>query len=340
MSDVLQSSAMNGECKGLDIQPRDLELLRGLLECRVMTLEHAGVLHFPSYDAAKKRIEKLKDAGLIGVRPRRVNQPALHFLSKKGFQLLVREGLLSDLPPMTWEHVEKRVRVADTSLPHELQVMNVRAALEPVLRAMPEVKIERFQTWPMLYEFEALVPMDVPSHKPTMMIRPDGYLQVFEPGTNITSRFFLEVDRSSKVQGRLTLAAQCYRNHYNQGGFAEWCGGKRDEYVQYPFCVLMVFNNTERRNVTAEELLLLPKPILRQVWLTTIDEVRATPLGPIWTTPQAFRNATADTKFAPGWLRRQNGYRRSVEREELVEQRITKHNLFGLQTMLPEGVRT
>jgi hypothetical protein len=330
---------MKGEYKGLDIRSRDLELLRGLLECRVMTLEHAGALHFPSYDAAKKRVGALKNAGLVGMRPRRVNQPAIHFLTKRGFHLLVSEGLLSDLPPMTWEQVEKRVRVSDTTLAHELQVMNVKAALEPALRARPELKLDRFQTWPMLYQFEALVPMDVASHKPTMTIRPDGYLQVFVPEKNETNRFFLEVDRSSKVQDRLTLTAQCYRGHYQQGGFAEWCGGRRDEYTHYPFCVLMVFNNTERRNNAAEEMLLLSKPILRLVWFTTIDEVRATPLGPIWTTPQEFRKATADTKFAPGWLRRQNGYRRSVEREDLVERSIEKHCLLRSVELPPTAAK-
>ena len=50
----------------LELQDRDLALLRGLFECRVMTNDHATALYFDgNYDPAKKRLQKIKAAGLI-----------------------------------------------------------------------------------------------------------------------------------------------------------------------------------------------------------------------------------------------------------------------------------
>jgi hypothetical protein len=49
----------------LQLQNRDLALLRGLFECRVMTNDHATALYFDGKDqAAKKRLQKIKAAGL------------------------------------------------------------------------------------------------------------------------------------------------------------------------------------------------------------------------------------------------------------------------------------
>src|SRR4051794_2923535 len=78
------------------LQSRDFELLKGLFESRVLTLSHIASLHFEGRDeAAKKRVQKLKAGGFIGERPRRVNEPGILFLTRKGFTALESEGLLS-----------------------------------------------------------------------------------------------------------------------------------------------------------------------------------------------------------------------------------------------------
>jgi len=49
----------------ISLQKRDLALLRGLFESRVMTNDHATALYFEGKsEAAKKRLQKLKAAGL------------------------------------------------------------------------------------------------------------------------------------------------------------------------------------------------------------------------------------------------------------------------------------
>jgi len=55
----------------LQLQDRDLALLRGLFESRVMTNDHAAALYFDGKsEAAKKRLQKLKAAGFRKERGR------------------------------------------------------------------------------------------------------------------------------------------------------------------------------------------------------------------------------------------------------------------------------
>jgi len=118
----------------LEIQDRDLEILRGLFESRVMTARHVAAIYFAgSYEAARKRLQKLKAAGYVKERPRRAYDPAVLFLTKKAFALLCEHGTINDYPHMTWKHLEKRVRVSPLTLTHELQVLDVKAAIAQAL---------------------------------------------------------------------------------------------------------------------------------------------------------------------------------------------------------------
>lgn len=67
----------------LALQPRDLALLRGLFECRIMTAGHVATLYFEGKrEYTKKRLQKLKTTGFIGERTRRVNEPSLLSLTR------------------------------------------------------------------------------------------------------------------------------------------------------------------------------------------------------------------------------------------------------------------
>jgi ribosome biogenesis protein Tsr3 len=64
--------------QSIDLRERDLELLRGLFESRIMTAAHIATLYFDDKkEATKKRLQKLKAAGLIRERRRRAYEPAV-----------------------------------------------------------------------------------------------------------------------------------------------------------------------------------------------------------------------------------------------------------------------
>lgn len=311
--------------EGIDIMPRDVDLLRGLFESRLMTLSHVTSLYFAGHaEAAKKRVQKLKAAGIVGERPRRAYAPSVLFLRKRAFDLLTKGGHLDTYPSLSWTNLEKRARVSDLTLTHEINVMDVKASFVAAVRSLARFTVAEFSTWPLLYQFQA-----APGRGRDILVKPDGFIRVHEEepgGATSEHTFFLEVDRSSEPQGTLAQRSACYRDYYRRGGLAARSGRPRSEYEQFPFRVLMVFRNEERRNNTAERLLNIQPPILSQVWLTTFGEMTTVPLGAIWITPREYREVIKDTTFA---AKPSSGlYRRQPERELLVESTVTKSSLF------------
>ena len=100
------------ESSSILLQDRDLVVLRGLFECRVMTKEHAATLYFEGKsEAAKKRLQKLKAMGLISERPRRAFEPSVLFLTRKGLILLQEKGVLAQYPTFDLPVLDRRTRV-------------------------------------------------------------------------------------------------------------------------------------------------------------------------------------------------------------------------------------
>lgn len=277
----------------LDPRERDFTILRGFLESRLMTLAHVAMLYFEGKaEAAKKRVQKLKAADLLGEHPRRPREPSILFLTKRGFRLLREGGRLDDPLRITEASVEKRARVRRTTIAHELEVMNAKAAICQAARTANDLTVEEFSTWPKLYEFRARRP----GVGDLLTVQPDGFLRIAEgvgDDEYIPHNFFIEVDRSTETLVRLVQRVQCYRDYYTSGGFAVRNGATRDEVKDFPFRVLMVFRSTARRDNFAHELLNITPPVLSLAWLSTRAEVEADPLGSIWHEPLDYRRTRA-----------------------------------------------
>ena len=292
-----------------------------------MTIAHITALHFHGKkEAAKKRLQKLKTAGLIGERKRRVNEPSVLFLTRKCFGLLNEQGLLSEFPKLTSVLFEKRASVSDLTLRHELEVMDVKAAFHSALKKSDTFSIAEFSTWPRLNEFKARRPG---YDRAEVLVKPDGFIRIHEKekdGGVSEHTFFLEVDRSTETQETLVNRAGCYLDYYKSGGFAVRNGASRSAYKDFPFRVLIILKNAERRNNTAERLLQSNPPILTQVYLSTFDEARTDPLNKIWVRPIDYREALKATSFPS--LTPKGTYRRQSAREKLIENTVGKLTLF------------
>ncbi len=163
-------------------------------------------------------------------------------------------------------------------------------------------------------------------------VKSDGFIRIHEPdatGGNFVRAFFLELDRSSEVQETLVAKAGCYLDYYSRGGFAIRNGATRDEFKKFPFRVLMVFKNAERRNNTALRLLQNNPPILTMVYLSTLEEVTHDPTGAIWIRPLDYREATKGTSFAPEKQTKTWGYQRQTARELFVGQKVKKRSILA-----------
>jgi len=320
----------NTSAGSVQFQDRDFALLRGLFESRVMTTDHAAALYFGgNYESSKKRLQKLKAAGLINERPRRAFEPSVLFLTRNGLSLLQDKGVLAQYPAFDLPVLNRRAQVSDLTIRHELEVMDVKTAFHAAIKTMASFAIDVFSTWPLLNEFTAFRPGYDGSEVP---VKPDGFIRIHETdaaGGKFERAFFLEVDRSSEVQETLVAKAGCYLDYYRRGGFAVRNGATRDNYKKFPFRVLMVFKNAERRNNTALRLLQNTPPILTLVYLSTFEEVTRDPTGAIWIRPLDYREATAGTPFAPEKQPKTWGYKSQPARERFVEQKVQKRSILA-----------
>lgn len=246
-----------------------------------MTTKHIAEIYFQGrFEAAKKRLQKLKTAKFVSTRQRRVNEPAIFFLSPRGMAALKENGLLSNYPSIA--HF-RRSNVSERTLRHEMDVMDVKAALHVALREDPLISIAKFSTWPLLHQFDVHHP-----EKGKLTLKPDGFLVLRETKPSGVSRnhfFFLEVDRSTEPLSTISSKATCYLSHYRTGKFAQSLGMPQEEFRKYPFRVLFVCKSKERRDSIAKHLIQGTNPIRSMVMLTTHEEVCHDLLGKIWITP-------------------------------------------------------
>jgi hypothetical protein len=307
----------SGTTTSIAIQDRDIALLRGLFESRLMTLDHVAALHFDGKrEMAKKRVQKLKAAGLLAERPRHASEPSVLFLTSRALTMLQDHGQLSGFPKLSRNALLKRAQVSDMTLQHELQVMSVKAALVSAIGKTERFRVAEFSTWPLLHQFTVRRSEIDPAKTGEIVVKPDSFIRIHEdePDGGLAEHvLFLEVDRSNESQEKLAEKAASYLAYYRSGGLAERLGGNRSQYQEFPFRVLFVVPSIERRNNTAARLLLNRPPTLTQVLLSTMPEAAADPLGPIWIRPKDYRDAAQDATD-----RRATGTGRSTRNERNV----------------------
>jgi hypothetical protein len=311
---------------GIMVQDRDLAILLGLFESRVATLAHLADLFFDGRkEATKKRLQKLKSAGLIRERARRASEPALLFLTTDAFDLLAQRGLLAPYPHLGRKAFEKRIQVSLATMLHELDVVSAKASVVRALAGSDTLRVAEFCTWPALNEFET-----ESRTQGRVAVKPDGFLRLHEnsaQGELFEHNFYVEVDRSTESQQVVAQKVANYLEHYRSGGFAASLGLTREQYKEAPFRVLMLFRNAERCHNAAERLLQNDPPIRTMAWLATHDDFFKDPLGKIWMRPHDYDKATRDTPFAVGKV---NGlvYRRNVARDEWVTRHTERLRLL------------
>lgn len=304
-------------------QERDRRVIIGLLESRVMTTAHITRLYFDGRTAAaKKRLHKLKAARLIGERPRKPFEPAVMFLTREGIRVLDERGVLLEYPNFPRPALERRARVSDITLRHELAVIDVKVAMVCATRKTIGLTSLEFSTWPLLSQFDAS----------GVTVKPDGFMRLLvkPPGSDLFEQyFFIEVDRSTESLDTLVERASNYLYYYHSGGFAERNHAPPSAFRKLPFRVLMVFNTGERLNNVAERLLQTNPPILTHVWLTILPDILSAPLGAIWARPLDYRIATHGSRFDPDTKTVSRRYTRDSARDAFVAEHIKKHPLIA-----------
>ncbi|WP_438483174.1 replication-relaxation family protein [Oleiharenicola lentus] len=256
--------------KALVLQNRDIEVLRGFFEARMMTVAHITDIWFAGrLEMAKKRVGRLKASGLLRERPRNVNERAILYLDNKGLRTLRDAGIIAEYPGSSKQKLLRRAQVHGVStIAHELAVMDAKAAFYRAARAR-NVEIIEFVTWPQLNEFWVSMPRQKPR-----LVKPDGYLRVRDG--SVESVFFLEVDMATERLDVLARKAELYLR-YSQSGASD------------AFRVLIVCPSIERMENIARRILQNVPPSLTHVHVATMDDALADPFGKIWARPVDYR---------------------------------------------------
>src|SRR5438105_12432983 len=117
---------LSDNLRHVELQDRDMALLLGLFESRLMSLAHIAAIHFEGRkEAAQKRVQKLKAAGYLNERSRRPYEPSLLFITRKTFDALQKAGQLTHYPSLDWSRLRKRLDVSPYTLAHEIAVLDV-----------------------------------------------------------------------------------------------------------------------------------------------------------------------------------------------------------------------
>jgi hypothetical protein len=124
-----------------------------------------------------------------------------------------------------------------------------------------------------------------------MPMKPDGHIRFIEKEDDGKEEhhFFFEADTGSEKLELVVEKCLNYREHYRSGGYAVFCGGKREEYKELPFRVLIVCNSERRRNNLLGKLLETEPPFSTMILVTTLAECVHDPLGDIWVTAARYK---------------------------------------------------
>lgn len=266
-----------------------------------MSTAHAADIHFEGrLEAAKKRLRKLKVAGFISERPRRVSEPAVCYISRRGLLLLEERGVLAEYPVFDLPALVRRVYVSDLTVRHELAVMDIKAAFFRAARARSGIEVGRCCTWPRLLEFEA-----TPPGSSATMVRPDGFAVIRErqpDGTTAEHSLFLEADMSSESLDTLVHRARCYFHHYRSGEFAVRNGVNRYDFKKRPFRVLFVVRTKQRQANLISRLSHGVSPIRTFAPVVTFEDIALDPfasiVSPTRVSPAMAKGEDTDSKAA------------------------------------------
>lgn len=323
--------------RNISLTDRDRRILRGLYESRLITLPQAADIYFDGkYEAAKKRFQKLEHARMLAKRPGwKQYDKAIYTLTPPAFRFLVNnhEEFLHDYPKVSEKTARKRAYVKESTVRHELSVMDVKSAMHHGIRSVPHCSIAEFITWPRLIEFET-------THKSgrPYTVFPDGFLRLQEldesnnPETE--AYYFLEVDLSTEARSVLSTRVGGYLRYQERNGLAGRFGYDPSGEDTFYFRVLIVSKTEERRNCLADYILrnnVDTPPSF--VWLTTLDEVRAHPIGTIWMAVGEYFRVTQRTPFDPYAPRsKEDRYITNPEREQMVANSAILRSVCNLES--------
>jgi hypothetical protein len=188
----------------------DVEIFRLVYQHRLLRIDHLNALTGRSARRLHRRLFRLRDKGYL-TSIRLPQQKHIYALGLKAVPLLVEHGIAE--PALLAERLRTH-ELKELFLKHELMIVDVHVALACATRG-GKLKLHGWREGKDLFDsvtvFDHAGAVKLP-------IRPDAFfaLQESEPDTR-QIHYFLEADRSTMSQARLTDKLRAYWHYLEQG---------------------------------------------------------------------------------------------------------------------------
>lgn len=257
------------------LQPRDLRVFAELRACRFLSLPQLAQLCFAgNIETARKRMQKLRDAGYVECQRLLYEVPACVWLTPKANPSLGRAGLRRG----------RSHRPNLSSLRHELVIRDLRMRL---LLDAPRVGME--------VETVAIQAVDISFNIRGRRHQPDAFIAL---GSKSMKHYFLEVDLGTESIPVFIKKIGQYEHMFKSGLFASKFEAPPDRYRDYPFQVLAVFDSSLRQERVLSAL--RERGVRHFVLAAPLQEACNNPFGEIWTSPAAASKVSIGLPIQPG----------------------------------------
>ena len=245
----------------LKLEPRDIEILKTLLDYRFLTSSQIQRIFFSSKSFADRRLRNLYDHGMLERIVRPVTQGKAELLYAIGSEGARQLSVHLDIPRDKLGWSRKGNSVKPEFIQHQLDLNSLRLAIEEVIEKSSDYTL---LTW------ESNLKINVKQRKNLI---PDAYFALSTPRGN--TFFFLELDRATETAtGKFRKKIENYQIMRERGEFKKQFGREN-------FRVLIVTTSETR----LKSLLGIFKNMRLKIlfWLTTVDLILSeTLLGNIW----------------------------------------------------------
>jgi hypothetical protein len=203
----------------MQIQPRDLEILKSLADYRFLTTPHILALHPGGERNMQRRLQKLFHEGFVDRPPRQLSwhRPQgdmVYALGNRGADLLA-ERLNLQRGKVDWTTKNREAR--ERYINHSLMVANFRTVLTLALRDNQKARLAAWQQGKELKDYVKLDSRKVP-------VVPDAFFTLEDPQARM--HFFLEADQSTMTRARFLKKMMAYWQWWKEGRQGEKFGIK------------------------------------------------------------------------------------------------------------------
>lgn len=273
---------------GLQLQKRDIAIIRLLHNYRFLNSEQIKLLTEGSAQGISRRLQKLYHHRFLD-RPRHQlstpwagSQKMVYALGARGADLLA-EKLGTDRGKVRWG--EKNREAKDRHITHTLMISNFRVCLELGLRKLNDVALLFWQKESREHLSDHAYVRDSRGRRHKIPIVPDSFFAMEDTKPKTHMYFFLEADQSTMVNRRFLDKMRAYWRWYREGRHTKKFGIKKG------FRVLTI-TKTEQRKENLRKTTKSADDAQTgsfMFWFTSqlkysIEKPESI-LGPIWQTP-------------------------------------------------------